>query len=152
MSEERPRFRAALNWDNAVTEDEFIELRVRALCQYYRIPYESGCEQIRRALQRGDQKIFRKGDSLARARKDQPKKLKIKLISRRGTRVNAGGLCGECGRAYDTVWLYKESNQGQISLCVCCKPKVLQRSFGGSHFPRRKVLNGGCFERNRRKF
>jgi len=75
--------------------------------------------------------------------------LPLKLISRRGTRVDGARVCAECGRLKTPVWHYTRSSRGEVCICTFCKPRVFNRSFGkldALDFAQR----GGGFESNRR--
>lgn len=80
-----------------------------------------------------------------------PKKVKLLLISRRGTKTVGATECAACHRSQLTTWHYKESTRGSVNICELCKPRLFDRSFG-----RKDALDycklGGGFESNRRRF
>lgn len=83
--------------------------------------------------------------------KRPPKKVKLLLISRRGTKTERAMECAACHRSQLVTWHYKESTRGSVNVCERCKPRLFDRSFG-----RKDALDfcqlGGGFESNRRKF
>jgi hypothetical protein len=53
------------------------------------------------------------------------------LLSDRSGMVRGGGRCNEGGYSAKVVWRYRQSNRGVVQLCRRCRPKVLDRTFGG---------------------
>jgi hypothetical protein len=79
---------------------------------------------------------------------------KLKLISKRGTRVEGRRNCSKCGSQFTATWRYAESTQGTVYLCMGCAGRV--KRIGGRKGGRKLdaldlAYSGGRFEGNRRK-
>ena len=55
---------------------------------------------------------------------------RVRLISKRGTRVTTYGDCDNCGKKSSALWRYAESNRGAVHICGVCKPAVQDFSYG----------------------
>ncbi|MFC1666052.1 hypothetical protein ACFL17_10605 [Pseudomonadota bacterium] len=75
----------------------------------------------------------------------------LRLLSRRGKRMDQTQKCKVCDKTKAPVWRYSKSTRGEVYICVSCKPMLLDFSFG-----RKDALDyaklGGGFETNRRKY
>lgn len=74
----------------------------------------------------------------------------FRLISRRGTRVESLQKCYVCKSEKGGTWRYAQSTKGEVHICLACKPRVFDKSFGKIDALSRSVTGGG-FETNRRK-
>lgn len=76
--------------------------------------------------------------------------VKLRLVSRRGSRVSGAKVCAGCKEVKYETWLYKESTKGSVHLCARCKTRYFDMSFG-----KKDALDycsfGGGFESNRRR-
>jgi hypothetical protein len=76
--------------------------------------------------------------------------VKLRLISKRGSRVPGLKTCSGCKEMKSETWLYKESTKGPVHLCALCKTRYFDSSFG-----KKDALDycsfGGGFESNRRR-
>lgn len=76
--------------------------------------------------------------------------VKLRLVSKRGTRVSGAKVCAGCKEVKYETWLYKESTKGPVHLCAQCKTRYFDKSFG-----KKDALDycsfGGGFESNRRR-
>src|SRR5690606_32201695 len=59
-----------------------------------------------------------------------PKRRRIILYSKRGTRVLARRKCSNCGAIRNLVWRYSKSSRGTVLLCTPCKNRIYDRSHG----------------------
>lgn len=74
----------------------------------------------------------------------------VRLISKRGRRIDLDRQCAACGALISPTWRYAESNLGPVHLCGGCKPRVMEQSFGKVDAMVRSV-SAGAFESNRNK-
>jgi len=51
----------------------------------------------------------------------------LKIISGRGTKIHGWRTCDTCGAYTDINWKYKETTQGEITICPVCKDKYRPR-------------------------
>lgn len=76
--------------------------------------------------------------------------VKLRLVSKRGTRVPGIKVCAGCKEVKSETWLYKETTKGPVHLCALCKTRYFDSSFG-----KKDALDycsfGGGFESNRRR-
>ncbi len=73
----------------------------------------------------------------------------LKLISKRGTRLDMYAICAECAKTRRPLWRYAESNKGVVAICNDCKAEAFDRSFG-----KKDALDlaksGGAWEQDKR--
>jgi len=83
----------------------------------------------------------------------QPKKKKLKLISKRASRmIGNSSKCDNCNKIKPLLWHYVKSNRGDVNICSFCKPKVKARSFGSVKTDALDLAEtGGSFEGDRRR-
>ena len=75
---------------------------------------------------------------------------KLRLISKRGTRVSERRNCDLCGKSFSITWRYLESSRGVVYLCLSCKasvPREGDRKLDALDFAK----TGGIFEGNKKK-
>ncbi len=66
-------------------------------------------------------------------------------------------MCSRCGEYHNIVYRYEKSNIGVVCLCLRCKTKVFEASFGSitsenENLIGGRVKSGGKWESNRSKF
>ncbi len=74
----------------------------------------------------------------------------LRLISRRGSRVEGPKDCSACNKSKSPVWRYSESSRGSVFICAACKPRLFDRSFGTKDVMD-YAITGGAFESSRRR-
>lgn len=77
--------------------------------------------------------------------------LPFRLVSQRGTRIDAPCLCSVCNKTTSPTWHYRQSTKGPVNVCLLCKPALLDRSFGKKD-ALDHAISGGGFETSRRRF
>ncbi|MEW6194843.1 MAG: hypothetical protein AB1521_06795 [Bacteroidota bacterium] len=82
---------------------------------------------------------------------------RVILESRKGKRIIERKKCSRCEVYTSPVYRYAQSNLGVVHLCLPCKTKVFEASFGSitsenENLIGHRVLSGGKWESNRHKF
>jgi len=80
----------------------------------------------------------------------------VVLESRKGKRIEERKKCARCELYSSPVYRYAKSNLGVVHLCIPCKSKVFESSFGSlssenENLIGKLVLSGGKWESNRHK-
>lgn len=121
-------------------------------------------EGLKRRLEREEKRATRdelvacdicKLEVKKRSLKDHKRKahnvgVKLRLVSKRGTRAHEAKVCEGCKLVKNETWLYKETTKGPVHLCAPCMARYFDSSFG-----KKDALDfcsfGGGFESNRRR-
>jgi len=82
---------------------------------------------------------------------------RVILESRKGKRIEERKKCARCELYTIPVYRYAKSNLGTVYLCIPCKTKVFEASFGSltsenENLIGPKVWSGGRWESNRHKY
>jgi hypothetical protein len=77
------------------------------------------------------------------------KRPKLRLISKRGTRIAERRACDRCAKSFAMTWRYAESTRGTVHLCTACKGKVPRPRSQKKIDALDRAYTGGRFEGNR---
>ncbi len=76
---------------------------------------------------------------------------RLRLISKRSTRLYSLGACDNCGKNSSTRWRYAESNRGAVNICSTCKPALQNYSYGNVDALAVSHIGGGWAPKSQRK-
>ena len=76
---------------------------------------------------------------------------RLRLISKRGTRVYSYGECSNCHNGSSAMWRYAESSKGTVHICGTCKPDVQDFSYGKVDAFAVSPIGGGWAPNSQRK-
>ncbi len=76
-------------------------------------------------------------------------KTRLKVYSKRGTRINELLRCSRCGKLRHPVWRYAQSSKGPVFLCSDCKPRSSKSSRKRDALS--AAIRVGYFEGSRRR-